>query len=378
MAETLRQGVELSDHLAKSKQSSDYFNDGKSIEQTEALNKSVQMVKEFADDNNLTTTQASQILAAASIGADKGLSILKTLPGIRMLNLGLKGEISGGASIQDIYRKAERVAQNEDFQSSLRLATQLTHNQSFAQHDDQGKRLANNMARSWDEADNFRTEANKSFSTAEAYQQQASMVTSSAAAINANYTQEFVDWLSMQKADHTSGHIGKRGAGYIIANDTELCRNYAQQFLTEKHLLPLSHKDLDNLSPQNLRDSFNQENQHAFMEVNQNNAVNNMNNLKQQAKEDGLKEINEHGLKEAFYDQQTQTQQQLSVAKQNALEEYDNKSSQYEKQTNKNLTGLALKQEAKQAFNLIKDPIITIGNIPSTVKKIILEDEQTK
>jgi hypothetical protein len=83
-------------------------------------------------------------------------------------------------------------------------------------------------------------------------------------------------------------------------------------------------------------------------------------------------------LKEAFYDQQTQTQQQLSVAKQNALEEYDNKSSQYEKQTNKNLTGLALKQEAKQAFNLIKDPIITIGNIPSTVKKIILEDEQTK
>ncbi len=182
----------------------------------------------------------------------------------------------------------------------------------------------------------------------------------------------------MQKADHTSGHIGKMGAGYIIANDTELCRNYAQQFLAEKHLLPLPHKDLDNLSPQNLRDSYNQENQHTFMEVNQNNAVNNMNSLKQQAKEDGLKEINEHGLKEAFNDQQTQTQQQISVAKQNALQEYDNKSSQYEKQAKKNLTGLALKQEAKQAINLIKDPIIAIGNIPSAVKKIISGEEQTK
>jgi conjugal transfer mating pair stabilization protein TraG len=371
MAATLRQGVELSDHLANSKQSSDSFNDSKTIEQTKALNRSAQVVKDFAKENNLTTTQAAQVLAAASLGEGKGLSILKTLPVLKMLNFDLKTDISGGANLQDIYSKAEKITQNEDFQSSLRQAHQLTHNQVFSQHNDQGKRLVDSMARSWDEANSFRKEANKNFSEAQSYQQQAAEVKNTAATINANYTQEFVDWLALQKADHTSGHIGTRGAAYIIANNSALVHSYAQQFVAAKNLLPKVHPDLEKLSPQNLHSAYHQEQQHEFMEVNQNDAEINMNTLRQKVIDNGLITVNDHGLEKTFNEQQTQVQQQLTISQQNMTQEYNNSSLQHKERSKKNLTGQALQQGAKQVVSLITDPILAVSKLPSGAKDLI-------
>ena len=378
MAATLRQGVELSDHLANSKQSADSFNDSKTIEQTKALNRSAQVVKDFAKENNLTTIQAAQVLAAASIGSNPALATV----GLMNLSARVEGNISGSANLQDIYHHAERVVQNKEFQSSLRQAAQLTHNQAFSQHNDQGKRLVDSMARSWDEANSFRKEANKSFSEAEHYNQQAGTVKSAAAAINANYTQEFVDWLALQQADHTSGHIGKRGAAYIIANNLELVHSYAQQFLATKNLLPKTHSDLEKLSPQNLRAAYHQAQQHEFMEVNQNDAASNMNIFRERNMGNLLTAIDEHSVEKKFTEQQTQAQQQLNISQQHMVEQYNKSSSQYQVKSKKNLTGQALQQGAKQVVNLISDPILTIANVPSGVKDLMKDvisgENQTK
>lgn len=316
MADTMNKAVELSEHLAKSKQSSDQFNNNESIEQMQALNHSTQIVQEFAKDNNLTVTQSSEILAAASIGGDKGLiGIAGKLIGISAEG---RANMGGSAALQDIYRKAERVAQSKDFQESLKQSSQLSHNKSFASHDDEGKRLADSISQSWNQANSFRQEASKSFHESQAYQQQAAAIKNSAASINANYNQEFVDWLSAQKADNTGGHIGKQGAAYIIANNTELSYGYAQRFLAEKNLLPQEDQDLHKLSPQNLRSSYNQDNRHAFIEVNKDNSLDQMNMLKQQAKFEGLSEVyDSNGLQQAFNEQSTKAKQELHASKQN-------------------------------------------------------------
>ncbi len=366
MAETLRQGVDLSNHIANSKQGYEQYGDNKSIEQTASLNKSAQIVKDFAKDNNLTTTQSSTILAAATIGGNKGFSVMKQLLGV---SGELRGDITGNANIQDVYRNAERVTKSEDFQTSLREASQLSHNQSFAKHDDQGKRLADNMSSSWDEANNFRKEASKSFSQSEAYQHQATAVKNSAASINANYTQEFVDWLSDQSADNTGGgHIGKQGAAHIIANDPNLRLNYAQRFLAEKNLLPSAPSEIQALSPENLKVAYNQENQQAFINVNKNNAQSNMDILKQQAQQEGLTGVSSNTLEDKFNNKQAQVQQQLKDSQQNTTNEYDNKASQHTAQSKKNLTWSAIKTEFKHGTDLI----------PETIKDMFVGENQTK
>lgn len=376
MATSLRKGVELSNYLAKAKQQAGSFSDNNSIEQTKALNKSAQIIKDFAKNNNLSTNQAAEVLAIAAVGGNQGLSILQTLPVLKKLKLlDLKGSMGGSASVQNLYHKAEKVFNSEDLQTSLRQAAQLTHNRTFAQHKDEGNRLATSMTAAWDQANSFRKEANKSFSEAQAYSQQASNVKNSTAAINASYTQEFVNWLAEQKADHTHGHIGTQGALYIISNNTELGYQYAKRFLAEKNLLPTAHPDLSKLAPENLRAAYQQENQQEFIAVNKNNAENDMNILKHQAKDEGLFEIyDEHELAHAFYQTQAKTEQELFVSSQNIKQEFQNKELEHKNRATKNLAGQALKQEAKQIVNFIKDPILTISNLPSDVKQLVKEE----
>lgn len=378
MADTMNKAIELTEHLAKSKQASDQFNNNESIEQMQALNKSTQIIQQFAKDNNLTTTQASEIIGSISVGTNKSVpgKIAQLLSGV---SAELKSNLSGSAHAQKIYREAESIANNKDFQDSLKTASQLSHNQSFASHNDEGKRLADSMSQSWNKANSFRQEASKSFNESQAYQQQAASIKSLAASINANYNQEFVDWLSAQKADNTVGHIGKQGAAYIIANNVELSYGYAQRFLAEKNLLPQEDQDLHKLSPQNLRASYNQENSHAFIDVNKNHSLDKMNMLKQQAKFEGLSEVHDsNGLQQAFNEQSSLAKQELNVSKQSAHQEFRDKGANHKRQSKKNLARLALKEEGKQLYNIAKDVGVVISNIPTPIRNIISDSDEVK
>ncbi len=342
MAETLRQSVDLSDHMSKSQQSSDHYNEGKSIEQSESLSKSAQIVKDFAKNNNLTVEQSSQVIAAASIGGDKGLSVLGKLLGV---SGSISGNVIGEANIQEAYQKAERVTQGEDFQSALRQTTQSVHNQSFTQNDEKGKRLAEGIANSWDESNNFREEASKSFREAEDYNHQASVVKNSAASINANHTQEFVNWLSKQKADNTGGHIGARGAAHIIANEPTIRLGYAQRFLAENKLLPSTPSELETSSPNNLKASYQNDSSHSFIKADKSSALTNMDALKQKGSNE--MEIRNSHLVDSFNNKQAETQQKISDGEQRIAQEQSVKQSQHEEKSKKNLTALAAKQGLK-------------------------------
>ena len=230
------------------------------------------------------------------------------------------------------------------------------------------------MSSSWDEANNFRNEASKSFSQSEAYQHQAIAIKNSAASINANYTQEFVDWLSDQSADNTGGgHIGKQGAAHIIANDPNLRLNYAQRFLAEKNLLPSASSE-QTLSPENIKLSYDQDNWHVIADINKDNVHSNMNMFKQTAYEEGL-DLNSNKLSEGFNNKEEifknkefKTEQELKISKQHLFNEHDDKISQHEVRSKKNLTGLAAKKGLKHGTDLI----------PEVIKDVFAGEKQTK
>lgn len=342
MADTLNNSVELSNHLAKTNQLNDQFMDGKTIEQTTALNKSAQIVKDFAKDNNLTDVQSSQILAAANanVGLTKAFSMLTSVTAGGKLD----ANISGSADIQNIYRKAEKVIKSEDFQTSLRDASQLSHNQSFAKHDDQGKRLAENLNHSWNESNSLRQEAHKSFTESENFQRQATEVKNSSASINANYNQQFVDWLAEQPADNSGGgHIGKMGAAHIMTHNPEMAVQYAKKFIEDNKVLPATPSAILRNSPKNLRSAYDADNRHIIVDVNKEHAQSSMDTIKSTAQEKGLVGVNDPHLEEKFNNKQQAAQQELNNSQQKAENEYNNKEANHQNQSKKNLTWKATK-----------------------------------
>lgn len=342
MADSLNTSVELSNHLASNKQLHSQFGDNKTIEQTNALNKSAQIVKEFAADNNLLTTQASQMLAAANVsaGMTKAFSMLTSVTAGGKLD----ATISGSAEMQKIYRNAERVAQSEDFQTSLREASQLSHNQSFATNNDEGKRLADNLSKSWNEANNFRQEASKSFSQSEAYQSQASAIKNSSSSINANYNQQFIEWVASQPADNAGGgRIGIRGAAYIMAHSPDLATKYAERFISQNSLLPSTPNLMQQNSPNNLKTSYANDNSHIIADVNKDTAQIGMNEIKATAQEQGLFGVN-NNLAENFSNKEQSAQQELNNSQQNINTQYGNRGANHQGQSKKNLTWAATKR----------------------------------
>ena len=324
MADTLNNSVELSNHLATTNQSNDQFSDGKTIEQIAALNKSSQIIKDFSDEHNVTTTKGAQILAAISCGTDKS-AVGKIIGQIVGVSAEVRGSISADANIQKVYRDAQKVVQSQDFQESLRESSQLTHNQSFAKHDDKGKRLADSLSYSWNESNNLRQEATKSFTESENYQQQATAVKNSSASINANYNQQFLEWFAVQKADNTSnGHIGNMGVAHIMAHNPEMATKYAERFLEERNILPVSPAELQTKSPENLKSSYQKDNRHIIVDVNKDNAHNSMNTIKNMAKEQGLMPVN-NNLEQKFNNKQQEAKQKLNFANQEITNQYNNK-----------------------------------------------------
>ena len=361
MANTLNNSVELSKHLAKTNQFNDQFGDGKTIEQTAALHKSAQIVKDFAKDNNLNHVQSSQILAGASanVGVGKALSMITSVGGGARFD----ATISGGSDIQDIYRKAQRVTQSQDFQESLRESSQLTHNQSFANHDDKGKRLADSLSHSWNESNNLRQEATKSFTESENYQQQATAVKNSSASINANYNQQFVEWVIAHPADNANGgRIGTQGAAYIMTHQPELAAKYAERFISEKHLIPFTPSEIQASSPSNLKSSYELEGRHIIVDVNKDHAQNGMDKIKATAQEQGLTDINDHSIEEKFQRQSQAAQQELNNNQKNIDNEYNNKAFNHQAQSKKNLTLGAIKKVSKHGVDLVPDKIKNVFN----------------
>jgi conjugal transfer mating pair stabilization protein TraG len=116
----------------------------------------------------------------------------------------------------------------------MRESSQASKNLSHTLSDENAKRLAEDVSGSYEKGMQQRSDASKSFSEAENYQQQAMFTKANAASINRNANQEFFEWMANQPADNAPGKMGKQEAAYLMAQQPELTMEYARRFSNEK------------------------------------------------------------------------------------------------------------------------------------------------
>ncbi|AIK95653.1 hypothetical protein [Candidatus Odyssella acanthamoebae] len=249
LSSSYRDMVDLSNSIVNSHQASDAISQGFSAENSNAIHQSANFVKSFADQNNITQDKAASLLAEASVGGGLGFA---------------KGSLGANTSVstrdQELLQKAQNVVESEDFQAAQRAATQAAKNYSHSLSDEESRRLAGSVSGSYERGMQQRAEAARSYNQAESYSQQALFTKANSASINSNYNQQFVEWLSDQRADGTHGKIGKHGTAHIIANDPAMASVYATRFMEEKHILPSSSVPA---SAQSVVSSYNQETGHS-------------------------------------------------------------------------------------------------------------------
>ena len=227
LASSYRKLVSLSDNLGKSESMNDGMTQGVSAEQSRNVHKSAQVIKDFAAQNNISVEKAANVFAEASIGG----------------GMILKGAVGGRTSVNtgdsDLLQKAEKHIKDTNFQEAARESSQAAKSLSHNLSDEHSKRLASDVSGSYEKGMNQKAEASKSFSEAESLNQQAMNMRANSASINAQYDQQFIEWLSHQPRDNTNGgHVGFRGAVDMATRDINQVKAYGAQFMREHGLMP--------------------------------------------------------------------------------------------------------------------------------------------
>ena len=228
LGSSYRDLVSLGDNLAQSESLHDGVSQGVSADQSRDIQKGSQLIKKFAKDNNITVDKAAELFASASVG------------GGALISGSVGGKASVSAADREVYQKAVDYAKSENFHEAIKGAMQASSNISHNVADEVSKKLATDVSGSYEKGINERSEASKSFSESDAWSQQAINTKANATSINANYNQQFFEWLAAQPADHTNGHIGHRGAADIIARRPEEAMAWGNKFMAERGLIPQS------------------------------------------------------------------------------------------------------------------------------------------
>lgn len=247
LSSSARSAVNLSDTLSKLESSGDTASHGINVEQSQAIHHGANLAKEFARQNQIDTTKAAQILASVGGGG-----------------IPIGASVSLSASENELYVKAQRYVEDHNYQEAMREAAHASQQLSHSLADEKAKRLAEETSGAYESGMNQRSEAAKSFRTAEDYNQQASFTRANSAAINYNASQQFGEWLAAQPADNTKGHLGTRGAAYIMAHDPKMAMAYAGRYMAERGLNP---SGVATPSPAQVRNQYDAEQEHQSYSV---------------------------------------------------------------------------------------------------------------
>jgi conjugal transfer mating pair stabilization protein TraG len=248
LSNSYRNLVTLSDNLSKSESMNDGMSQGATAEQSRSIDKTSQLMKRFADENNMDIGKAADLFGAITAG------------GGAFVNVSFGGKASVTASDRELLQKAKVFMDQHDFKEAERESMQATKNLSHTLSDESSRRLASDVSGSYEKGMNERHEASKSFSESESLQIQSMNMRSNAASINAQYDQQFMEWLAQQPRDNTNGgHIGMRGAIDMATRDINQVRAYGAQFMREHKLMPNTPL---NTNPSQIKSAYHAEQRH--------------------------------------------------------------------------------------------------------------------
>ena len=146
---------------------------------------------------------------------------------------GISASASGSlrSSFGSLYNQAERFSHDKNFTEAVDHARRDAKEMHYRVSDDAGNRLSQSITRSFDEGDSFRKEASSSFSKAESYSTLASQTQENASSINANFGQEFYQWMRTQPSIYGQGTMSRSMIDNMSVADMQ---HYADRFSQEK------------------------------------------------------------------------------------------------------------------------------------------------
>jgi conjugal transfer mating pair stabilization protein TraG len=314
-----------------SHQQGHFESSGKSFSSTETtgFSKSAhevsQLVNSFAKEHHISHEKAAQVLGQVYADMKGGFSLLGNGGSV-----GVHGSasLSGRSAFGSMYNDAYRFATDHNFAQTVDSAKRQSVESHYRDSNDQGNRLANSIASSFDKGDSYRIEASSQFSKAESYSQLASISTENAASINSNYTQEFYNWMRHQpspSSQYGQGTWSKSAIDNAAINDPASLQHYADRFVNEKtndamrsfegnNHLSHGEQHINNINHQNnvhIRNHSDNQFQHFNNEINheiQNRHAGNVGTVNESIKQDVTNHMNEN--KEKLDRKETELKQQ--------------------------------------------------------------------
>lgn len=192
-----------------------------------------QLVDSFAKEHHVSHERAAQVLGQVYADAKVGGGFIAKAEA----GASTSASASARSSFGSLYNEAHRFAVDHNFSETVDSAKRAASETHFRNSADEGSRFASSIASSFDKGDSFRTEAASQFSKSESYSNLASTTKENAASINANYTQEFYEWMRHQPSPSSmygQGTISKSAIDNMAVHDTALLQSYADRYVNEK------------------------------------------------------------------------------------------------------------------------------------------------
>lgn len=230
----LRQIDDYAHHQSHAASSGTSYSQSDSAGFNQSAHEVSQLVNSFAKEHHVSHEKAAQVLGQVYADAKVGLKFLGTGGGVGTHD---SVSASGRSAFGGLYSDAHRFAQDHNFAETVDSAKRAVKESHFRDSSDQGDRLAQSFASSFDKGDNYRIEASNQLSRSENYSHLASTSSENAASINANYSQEFYEWMRHQPApssQYGQGTWSKSGIDNLGVNEPAELQRYADRFVEEK------------------------------------------------------------------------------------------------------------------------------------------------
>lgn len=222
------------DDLANQKSS--FTSSGNSMSNTEStgLGHSAhvvsQLVDSFAKEHHISHERAMQVMGQVYADTKVGGGFI--IKGETGASMSVSG--SGRSAFGSLYNDAHRFAVDHNFTETVDTASRTAKESHYRESNDMGNRYAHSIANSFDQGDVLRHEATSNFTKAKNYSELASRTFENAASVNANYTQEFYEWMKQQPSIMGHGKMSRSAIENMAVHDPALLQNYANRFVQTK------------------------------------------------------------------------------------------------------------------------------------------------
>ena len=204
---------------------------GSQAQYSKAFDDAKRISNQYAKEHGLTQAQTAELAAYAAVEASGGVNIL-----------GNGATVSGGASAKgssssqtaQMEKAAHALAMDKSFRASISTMRTATKQDSFTQGDEATRSGAIGIKSNFEHAKASEDSAKASHENSLKYKEEAKRTQENSAKYDANYTNEFVDWMRGQ-TDHDTGRpFTVDGVTNMALHDKGLLEQYKDRFVDEQ------------------------------------------------------------------------------------------------------------------------------------------------